>query len=247
MSVFSSLFLVVLSFVPSFVWLLFYLREAPHPEPKPFLLIAFLLGVLAVGIALMGEFAALRIGMALSGASVSVVGSSFLFMFLGIAFVEEFTKFIVARILLAKNPVFDAPIDAMIYLVVIALGFAFVENIQYLATYSKDAAGAVSLIVVRFVGANLLHSLSSAIVGYFWAQGIVRYRQWLGVATGIVVATIVHGLFNVLALTMGAVIEYIGVLFLMGIGLWVLRDFEALKRISVAVTLAPYARKQAGH
>jgi len=41
------IFLLVLSFIPNFIWLIFFLKEDPHPEPSKSLIIAFFLGILA--------------------------------------------------------------------------------------------------------------------------------------------------------------------------------------------------------
>ena len=85
-------------------------------------------------VALGAGFGLLKLTGIFSGLSEVMIQSSFWFMFLGVAFVEELAKFLMMFFLLRKNFVFDEPIDALIYSVVIALGFAFVENIVYLVS-----------------------------------------------------------------------------------------------------------------
>ena len=104
---------------------------------------------------------------------------------LGLALIEEMMKFAAAHFAISKNPQFTEPIDAMIYLIVAALGFATLENIGAIATLSPQPGqlipAALATISMRFIGATLLHTLSSGIVGYNWALGIVKgkVKQYL--------------------------------------------------------------------
>ena len=46
-----------------------------------------------------------------------------------IAVIEEVLKFYTGYLFIRKKPDFDEPVDAMIYLIAVGLGFATVENI----------------------------------------------------------------------------------------------------------------------
>lgn len=229
------LIIILVAFVPNFIWLFFYLQKDPHPEPPPFLLAAFLLGIIAVGVVFLFLEGVRLFFVEVLNVNKGVLLSFFLF-FVFAAFLEEVIKFFMGRVLLWRNSVFDEPIDAMIYLVVIALGFAFAENLLYLRNF-QDVYEIVGLAIGRFVSANFLHSVSSGIVGYFWAQGIVHHKVRTKIISGLFVAGIIHSLFNVLVfLFQSAYIINIPILFITFAGLFLLHDFEKLKRLSIPTT-----------
>ncbi|MEW5805513.1 MAG: PrsW family intramembrane metalloprotease [Patescibacteria group bacterium] len=238
-------FLIIgLSVLPNFIWLLFYLKQDPHPEPRPLLLLAFFLGIFSTVFALGAGVLLLRL-FEFSGMEKQAVQNSFWFMFLGVALVEELFKFLMAYLFLRRNPVFDEPVDAVIYLVVIALGFAFVENIIYLVSVFNQYSGSFSQVVyfltLRFVGANFLHSLASGLVGYFWAIGIIKHRPKKFIFLGIGLASLIHALFNFLVIKFGMPF-YAGAVFLLFIlALFLLRDAETLRQLGRPATLVVYS------
>ncbi|MBI2633956.1 MAG: PrsW family intramembrane metalloprotease, partial [Parcubacteria group bacterium] len=108
---------IVLALLPSLTWLFFYLKEDPHPEPPRWLWLAFFLGIGAAALSFYIERAILKISSLTLQQPETVISEALIFMIFGVALVEEVTKFLGARMLLAKNPVFDEPVDAMIYLI----------------------------------------------------------------------------------------------------------------------------------
>jgi RsiW-degrading membrane proteinase PrsW (M82 family) len=241
-------FLIVLcAFLPNIAWLMFYLREDVHPEPKPLLAAAFVLGVVCVGIVYLVQRGAVLLLSRALDAPFNIIVGSYAFIICA-AVIEEIIKFISAKLLLRKNPVFEEPIDAMIYLVVIGLGFAFTENILYLRNFSTTAYEVINLAMVRFVSANLLHAVASGMAGYFWAQGIVGRRPGLGIFKGLLAASLIHVLYNVLALIFqNQFIVDIPIIFILVIGIFELRDFEKLRQLSTPVSLEVYTPANENH
>ena len=221
--------ILAVAFLPNFVWLVFYLKEDPHPEPKPLLTLAFLFGILSVGVVFLLQKGSLLLFSELLDLSSRQILDSTAFI-LAAAFLEEIVKFIMARFLLQKNPYFDEPVDAMIYLVVVALGFAFTENLLYLRHYSNFYE-VVNLAMLRFVSANLLHTVASGLAGYFWAKGIMQRRVWRNVFIGLLLAGVIHGSYNILAFYLKDLfILDIPIVFILITGLFMLGDFEKLKK-----------------
>lgn len=240
-----SLFLGLL---PGFAWLVFYLSEDPHPEPKRLIVFTFVVGI-AFGFFTIIIEQFFNGAMSAAGIAELSVGS-----LLGLALIEECMKFAAAFFAVGKSPELDEPIDAMIYTIVAALGFATLENIGALtnaaaaaaSTLAAHSVSAVSPAIIlttlvasvfetaslRFVGATLLHSLASAIVGYHWALGIKHQRVWEYLPSGIIAATLLHATFNWLILNY-ADVGY-AVLFLLIVGFFVLNDFEKLKAKPIA-------------
>ena len=112
---------LILGLLPSFAWLIFYLEEDPHPEPKPLIFETFLAGALITFIVL--GFQTVFNDWA-GGFGIAQYG---LLSFLVLSAIEEIFKFGAARLVIDKHAKdFDEPVDAMIYLVVAALCFSAV-------------------------------------------------------------------------------------------------------------------------
>ena len=211
---------LILGLLPSFAWLMFYLKEDPHPEPKKLIFETFLAGATSTFIVLGAQ-------MAVNGwmTGLGIVQYGILSVFL-LSAIEEIFKFAAARLVIDKHPYdFDEPIDAMIYMIVAALGFAAVENI---AAASKSAELLFETTTLRFIGATLLHTLSSGLLGYYWAREIITRRKYL-LYTGFALATALHTGFNYLILNYEPVV--IPTTFLIVAAIFILYDFEKLKRV----------------
>lgn len=221
---------IIIGLLPGFVWLRFYLHEDLHPEPKGLVAYAFIAGA---GAAL----AALLIELPLHKNIFPNIGIAELSIYslLIVSTVEELFKFSAAYLAVHKSPAFDEPVDAMVYTVVAALGFATVENIGAATGVATSQAAALQTIFqvtsLRFIGATLLHSLTSATVGYFWALDIRDFLERKNLYIGLAAAVALHTVFNYLILQYGN-LAYI-VMFLSVVGFFVLSDFEKLRRLAV--------------
>jgi len=216
---------LVCGLLPGFAWLVFYMTEDPHPEPGRLIVLTFFTGI-AFG------FFTIIIEQFFDGAATSIgVQELSVLSLLGLALIEEVMKFAAAHFAVGKSPQMEYPIDHMIYMIVAALGFATLENIGAISAIPLQGAyiGAFfATASLRFVGATLLHTLTSGIVGYHWAMGIAKKNVAKGLAIGFLYATLLHAFFNYLILNYGN-IAYTVVL-LMIAGFFVLNDFEKLKQ-----------------
>src|SRR3989344_2152376 len=72
-------------------------------------------------------------------------------------------KFAAASLAALRLRIFDEPLDAVIYLVTAALGFSAFENVLFLLAPLQTGDVFASIITgdLRFIGASLLHTLSS--------------------------------------------------------------------------------------
>jgi RsiW-degrading membrane proteinase PrsW (M82 family) len=77
------------------------------------------------------------------------------------------------------------------------------------------------------VGATLLHTLTSAVAGYYWAVSIRDFRATRFIFIGLLVATGLHAFFNYLIITWGNPLYTL--VFVCFIAFFVLNDFEKLK------------------
>ncbi|MDO8664141.1 MAG: PrsW family glutamic-type intramembrane protease [Candidatus Liptonbacteria bacterium] len=229
-----NLLIIILGLLPGFTWLLFYLQEDIHPEPKKMIAKVFFAGALSA-------IAALLVQLLISCAFVYHFGNcsktlaekiSLISPALMLAFVavEEIAKFAAAYFIIAKSKYFDEPVDAMVYMAVAALGFATVENLGALSGQGTPVllSGIFEIATFRFVGTTLLHTLTSSIAGYFWALGIRNFKSKKFIVYGLILATILHTAFNYLILT--TVNLLYPIVFVTIVGLFMLGDFDKLKR-----------------
>jgi len=209
--------LYLFGFLPSIIWLFFYLRKDAHPESNRMILKIFFFGMLAAFFAI---FLEKSFQLTTSFLKNQKILSSILVIFLGGAFVEEYLKYLVVRIGVFQNPELDEPPDLLLYMIISALGFAALENILALVQcYPISGASEIlikcypiselretlSTIGSRFVSATFLHALSSGALGYFLALSI-RYqkKRRLLFLTGLLIATLLHGLYNWPMMTVAA-------------------------------------------
>lgn len=214
-------FAVVLGLLPGLAWLVFFLQEdKQHPEPKSLIFYTFCLGALVT-------FVVLQIQIVLNQWLISVgINQWTPLSIFWLAATEEVAKFLVVYFAVHKSKEFNEAIDPMIYLVVAALGFASVENIASALKTTNN----FELITLRFVGATLLHSLSSGLVGYWWSLSIYHQRHHLtDILIGLFYGTAFHSVFNFFIIQLGPGV--IVSLFLIFIAFFVLNDFEKLKYV----------------
>ena len=182
--------------LPTLIWLLFWqLEDRCEPEPKRYIFLCFLGGAVSVLVALPLERFTMGI---LSG--LPLLASWALF--------EEIAKFGAAYLAALRLKVFDEPLDAVIYLVTAALGFSAVENTLFLVSplTSGDTLRTIVTGDLRFMGATLLHILTSATIGIalslsFYKGTKARTYAALG---GVVLAVFLHTLFNFFILREGS-------------------------------------------
>lgn len=116
------------------------------------------------------------------------------------AFTEEFGKFATVFLVAYHTRDFDEPMDAFIYLMTAALGFVAMENTLYIL---KDMAngGNIDAIIngnLRFIGATVVHTASSALIGIAFAftfYGRFFFKILAG-TFGLILATLLHTYFN---------------------------------------------------
>ncbi len=222
------LLVFALGLLPSIAWLIFFdLEEAEKAEPITDIIYAFITGAVVTFAALVVQTGLREIG---PWIGVLLHSRTELVLF---ATVEEVLKFLAVYFLVSRRKSFNEPVDAMIYMITVALGFAAVENTASLINSGAPIAALISakhleILVLRFLGATLLHCVTSGVIGFHWAVGWVRGKLlWLHILVGIVIAGLLHSIFNYLILTTGPATWALA--FVVTIAFFVLIDFEELR------------------
>jgi len=217
-------------FVPALIWLWFWLKEDfNHPEPVRLIIAAFLGGMLVVPFALVLEKTA------------HAYTQSVFLLFIIWAAIEEILKFGAAYFIAFRKECIDKSrcindtMDPIIYLITVALGFSAVESTLFLINplLEGDLWGGLVTGNLRFIGATVLHAVSSGIIGV--AMGLSFYKnpayKKLFIGLGICTAIVLHALFNISIISSkeGSLFIIFGILWMVVFAL--LAVFERVKRI----------------
>lgn len=221
-------FTIFLGFIPSLAWLSFYLHEDfRHPEPRMLVAFTFILGGIST-------FLVLPVQLYFHDILRNFGGDPFGFgAFLFAAFVEELFKFGMVFLFIRKTAAFNfEPIHAMIYMTTAALGFAAVENIGTLFRASDGSLlnnVVLETTILRFIGATLLHSLASGVIGYYWGKAMALGKSPTRFLIGaLIAATVLHTVFNYLIIRTGPISLTVPLLIVAAF--FILNDFELLKK-----------------
>ena len=223
---------IFFSLAPSVIWLLFFLRKDSHPESHRMVLKIFFYGMLA---ALPVVLIELGFSQQINQLYLPKVLTLILYVFLGIAFVEEIMKYLVVKKQVLKDPEFDEPVDAMLYMIIAALGFAALENLFILfpLTQPFQFFETFMMSVFRFVGATFLHALCSGLIGYFLALSFLQSKNGFKLRyTGIAMAVLLHGLYDFSIIKIESSLRFVmPVIILIGLTIFISLGFKKVKKL----------------
>ena len=174
--------------VSALFWLWFWLREdKERPEPYGLIAIAFIAGMAVVPLALPLQKFALEL----------FQGDNLIFIWV---IIEETLKYAVALGVVLWHKAVDEPIDIIIYMITIALGFAALENALFMFNplVAGDLTNSLLTGKFRFLGATLLHVLASGTVGAMLAFAYYKSNavKLIYGSIGLFIAIVLHALFN---------------------------------------------------
>ena len=211
--------------LPALAWLWFWLQEDKlHPEPRRRIMLAFLGGMAIIPLIYLPEkYVSIHFG--------EMTNATLFFW----SAIEETAKLAVAWFIAFRSRDYDKPIDAIEYLITVALGFSALENTLFILNPLLAGNIMQSFIVgnMRFAGASLLHVVSSATLGYFIGYGFYSSQTVKNVwrVVGLAVAIALHTAFNLsIMYSSGSRIFFVfGCVWVAAIGVLIL--FEKIKKV----------------
>ena len=217
----AFMYALLAGILPALLWLWFWLKEDNlHPEPRLLILLSFLGGMLSVALVLPLQKLTLNL---LAGSTLPYIDSIRYGIWAGI---EEIMKLLIVYIIALRGRFMDEPVDAMIYLVTAALGFAALENTFFILK-PIEAGDAIQAFIsgnLRFIGATLLHVIASATIGFSISLAFYK-AKWLkkiSLLCGVILATALHTAFNLFIIESSGIDTFkvfasvwVGVIFLM--------------------------------
>jgi len=111
-------------------------------------------------------------------------------------FTEETLKFLVLYFYIRPKSAFNEPMDAIVYGVIVSLGFATFENISYVYSGNFEV-DSFSLAIMRAVSAIPMHATCGIIMGYFFGlHAFTHSKQFL--IKSIIFPIGIHATYNFL-------------------------------------------------
>jgi RsiW-degrading membrane proteinase PrsW (M82 family) len=165
-------------------------KDQYNREPRRYLIISFLLGMLSVLPALGLEISASQITSNFPAFFKTTAGIAINAYFF-VALPEEIWKFLMLLWYAYRKKEFDEPFDGIVYAVMVGMGFATVENISYVSQYGLMTG------IMRLFLAVPAHASFAIIMGYF--MGKARFsaqKQHFLLFFGVFWATVFHGSYD---------------------------------------------------
>ncbi|MEL7121237.1 MAG: PrsW family glutamic-type intramembrane protease [Bacteroidota bacterium] len=180
--------LIILAILPGLIiTFLIYKLDRYEKEDKLPMALCFILGVIATLPIIYFE----KINIADSINQPDNLLYSIIYAFLYIAFIEETSKFLILMVYPYQKTFFNEPFDGIVYAVVIAMGFATLENLLYAFRFNIDA------ILIRAFTAIPAHASFAVIQGYFIGKAKFNAKnKRLLIINGWVIAIVVHGFYD---------------------------------------------------
>jgi protease PrsW len=215
--------LLILAFAPVvIIGLYIYSKDKYDREPPAALAWAFILGCLSIVPAVF-----LSVGLSKIFPESPDILRMALHAFIAVALAEEIVKFFFAYRFFYHKSYFNEPFDGITYCVMVALGFAAVENLLYIFQDSD-----IRVAVLRMFTAVPGHAVYGVIMGYF--MGIAKYRthgRFKMLVVGILLATLIHGFYDFFLFQQNypalAILAFVGLAFALR---W---SFRAIRRQQV--------------
>lgn len=179
--------LFLLAIAPALAICIFiYWKDKFDKEPKKLLITSFFLGAFSTIITLIISYLVHFIDF--NEVNINQVWS-LISCILGIGLVEEFSKFIFVRFYAYNKKEFNEPFDGITYSVMVAMGFATVENTLYVID------GGASIGVIRMFTSVPAHATFGIIMGFFLGLQKINNKKSFGIF-GLLLAATFHGLYD---------------------------------------------------
>jgi len=181
-----NLFLLAIS--PAMIIIAYiYFKDKFEKEPWKLLIKYFTLG--ATFSVILTFILSIVIGKIFRELDALSVRDMFIKAFFIVAFVEEFSKYLVVR-MSQNNKAFNEPFDGIVYAVMVSMGFATLENVLYVYSYGLETG------ILRAFTAVPAHATFAILMGYYMGKAKFSNNRFLLNMIGLLVATVFHGAYD---------------------------------------------------
>ncbi len=153
-------------------------------------------------------------------------------VFIGVALVEEFSKWLMVYIIAYKNKAFDELYDMVLYATFVALGFACFENLLYV--FENGFATGVLRAVLAVPG----HAFDGVLMGYYLGLSKINEinnRKDLkrkNLVLSILVPTITHGIYDYCLFSNNLIFLLLFFVFLIGMYIYIIKKVKKISALN---------------
>lgn len=193
----QELILFTISILPVILIGLFIYKKDKNKEPTKLLIKLFLGGI---GSCILVTFISYILGLIFPIFNTSTENLNsielIIYIFIGIALVEEFSKWIFAYKLSYNDEEFDELYDAIIYSIFVALGFASLENLLYVYQFGITTG------IIRALLAVPGHACDGMFMGYYLGLAKIsdinnkKDIKIKNLILSMLIPTITHGIYD---------------------------------------------------
>lgn len=154
-------------------------------------------------------------------------------VFIGVALVEEFCKWIFVYFITYKSKEFNHAYDAIVYSVFVSLGFACIENVMYVVSNYE-----VSVAITRALLAVPGHACDAVFMGYFLALAKISDKHnnsnlsFKNKVFSLLVPVLLHGIYDYLIFA-SPYISIFSLLFFVFVAFAFNKAIDTVKRMKV--------------
>lgn len=217
--------------LPVIFWAAYHYYKDRHlPEPLGHLAMAFFFGVLAAGVSQSLYIGLEPLGLRYDAGYLADTNTLGLLAYclLAIGPIEELSKLLFFVLIVVRFEEFDEPLDGIIYASFIGLGYAAIENWQYLEYLTPLEA------MARGFASPVVHIVFASIWGYWVGRAYQRRTSILrATLVGFVIAALLHGLYDFIVLLQPYSALPCAALIIVLVWIWRLYAIRRLRRASV--------------
>ena len=236
---------LILALLPSVLIGMYLYKKDHNKESKGILIKLFLGGVGSCFLTLAITFGigAIFPGLIPSSETASSTNIFVLFfqVLLGVALIEEFSKWFFAYFIGYKSREFDEIYDILLYCGFVALGFATFENVLYVFTSDQSLTTALLRAVTAVPG----HVCDAIFMGYY--LGIAKRHETKGdksnknkyIALAIIVPMFTHGIYDFLIMSGSGLLVLVWLVFVLLVYIYVIKKIRDISRAKKTIYHAP--------
>ena len=193
--IYERLLVTLFALVPTIMLVIFTLKsDKKSSEPKKNIVICLLSGILTISLAQFFE-----------SMTMPYFKSSVVLTFIW-AMIEELSKIAIFYLFIFDNKYYDDIYDGVVYMMLIALSFAGLENLIY-AFSESTVSDSISLALIRDLTTIPLHVICGIVIGYFISLGSFSKddnKKYVNFLLAVIIPSLMHGIYNNLMSFLGS-------------------------------------------
>ena len=228
-----NIFLLAALIPPIVLMVMVYRQDKIEKEPVNLIIRLVLFGFLSTVPAVILEIIAGRIISALFG------GSYMLYLlisnFIGVAVIEEGCKYFFLKQQTWNHPAFNYRFDGIVYAVSVSLGFAALENVEYVFLYGLGTAVSRALLAIP------LHCICGIFMGHFYGEAklgdvrnIPEYKSH-NLIFALLLPTLIHGFYDFALSTESGIFTLIFIIYVIALDIIAIRSIRRFSAEDIAL------------